>query len=105
MSYTVSERDCQRLEVSSRKEWLLTNGIGGFASGTVSGINTRRYHGLLVAAVDPPAGRQVLLAGRSEEHTSELQSHSEISYAVFFLNMCLKVVASPTRKGLIMRSP
>lgn len=62
MSYTLSERDCQRLEISSRREWLLTNGLGGFASGTVSGINTRRYHGLLVAATEPPAGRQVLLA-------------------------------------------
>lgn len=38
-------------------EWLLTNGLGGFASGTALGVNTRRYHGLLVAATRPPVGR------------------------------------------------
>lgn len=43
-------------------EWLETNGIGGFASSTITGMNTRRYHGLLVAALAPPAGRMVLLA-------------------------------------------
>ncbi|MBG84483.1 MAG: hypothetical protein CMJ40_08060 [Phycisphaerae bacterium] len=42
-------------------EWLLTNGIGGFAMGTPSGANTRRYHGLLVAAVNPPVDRVVCL--------------------------------------------
>jgi glycogen debranching enzyme len=50
-------------EVLSHYEWLLTNGIGGYAMGTVAGVNTRRYHGLLVAAVKPPAERVVLLAG------------------------------------------
>lgn len=49
-------------EVSSEKEWLLTNGIGGFASGTVSGANTRRYHGLLTAATKPPLGRITMLS-------------------------------------------
>src|SRR5689334_1034801 len=53
---------CRNLEISSRREWLETNGIGGFASGTVSGMNTRRYHGLLVAATKPPVGRMVLLS-------------------------------------------
>ncbi|MGE5396352.1 MAG: amylo-alpha-1,6-glucosidase [Chitinophagales bacterium] len=49
------------------REWLLTNGLGGFASGTVSGINTRRYHGLLIAALKPPADRRLLLAKLEEE--------------------------------------
>jgi predicted glycogen debranching enzyme len=44
-------------------EWLEADGLGGFASGTVSGIRTRRYHGLLVPATAPPAGRTVLLNG------------------------------------------
>lgn len=44
------------------KEWLETNGLGGYASSTVCGANTRRYHGLLVAAADPPVGRVVLLS-------------------------------------------
>ena len=46
-----------RLEPHLSQEWLLTNGIGGFASSTVVGCNTRRYHGLLVAATLPPVGR------------------------------------------------
>ncbi len=44
-------------------EWLETDGLGGFASGTVSGIRTRRYHALLLAATNPPAGRAVLVNG------------------------------------------
>jgi predicted glycogen debranching enzyme len=43
------------------KEWLVTNGLGGYASGTISGINTRRYHGLLIAALPSPYGRVVML--------------------------------------------
>src|SRR5437868_5582185 len=45
------------LEPFLDNEWLLTNGLGGFAMGTVVGCNTRRYHGLLVAATQPPVGR------------------------------------------------
>lgn len=62
MQYTLSEAECRSLDISTRREWLLTNGLGGFASGTASGINTRRYHGLLVAATKPPTVREVLLA-------------------------------------------
>ena len=46
-----------------RAEWLETDGLGGFAMGTVSGLRTRRYHGLLVTATSPPVGRTVLVAG------------------------------------------
>src|SRR3954468_22929746 len=45
------------LEPFLRREWLLTNGLGGYASGTVVGCNIRKYHGLLVAATIPPVGR------------------------------------------------
>jgi predicted glycogen debranching enzyme len=51
---------------SSRLEWLITNGIGGYASGTLSGVHTRRYHGLLVAALSPPTGRTLLLSNLEE---------------------------------------
>jgi glycogen debranching enzyme len=47
----------------SEAEWLEPDGLGGFASGTVSGVRTRRYHGLLVSATVPPAGRTVLVNG------------------------------------------
>jgi predicted glycogen debranching enzyme len=47
-------------------EWLETNGLGGFASSTVIGANTRRYHGLLTAATKPPVGRYVLLSKLEE---------------------------------------
>src|SRR3989454_7307589 len=50
------------LAAAERSEWLCTNGIGGFASGTVAGTLTRRYHGLLVAALEPPLGRTLLVA-------------------------------------------
>jgi predicted glycogen debranching enzyme len=53
---------CGSLEVAESREWLVTNGIGGFASGTVSGNLTRRYHGLLIAALQPPVGRTQLVA-------------------------------------------
>ena len=43
-------------------EWIVTNGLGGYASGTLSGILTRRYHGLLVAALPSPVGRMVMLS-------------------------------------------
>ena len=56
------ESICRNLEIASRREWLETNGIGGFASSTITGLNTRRYHGLLVAATKPPVGRMVLLS-------------------------------------------
>ena len=49
-----------------RQEWLVTNGLGGYASGTVSGAITRRYHGLLIAALPNPLGRMMMLNGLSE---------------------------------------
>src|SRR5215472_6081462 len=57
---------CGSLETADEREWLVTNGIGGYASGTVSGDLTRRYHGLLVAALHPPVGRTQLVAKLEE---------------------------------------
>ena len=53
---------CGDLAAAERREWLCTNGLGGFASGTVAGLLSRRYHGLLVAAPAPPLGRTLLVA-------------------------------------------
>src|SRR4030066_1668881 len=52
-----------------QKEWLVTNGLGVYASSTVLGVNTRKYHGLLVAALNPPGNRNVCLAKLDEEVT------------------------------------
>ncbi|HSB71062.1 MAG TPA: amylo-alpha-1,6-glucosidase [Candidatus Methylomirabilis sp.] len=57
---------CGTLAVAESREWLCTNGIGGFASGTVAGLLTRRYHGFLVAALQPPLGRTLLVAKLDE---------------------------------------
>ena len=57
---------CRNLDEALSREWLETNGLGGFASSTVSGANTRRYHGLLVAATKPPVGRMVFLSKLEE---------------------------------------
>ena len=61
-------------ESSVRREWLATNGLGGFASGTVSGSVTRRYHGLLVAALPAPLGRTVMLSRLQEKLTIDNES-------------------------------
>src|SRR5881394_3744842 len=49
------------------REWLVTNGLGGYASGTVAGVATRRYHGLLIAALPNPLGRCVMFNHLSEQ--------------------------------------
>ena len=54
------------LELAESREWLVTNGIGGFASGTAAGTSTRRYHGLLMASLQPPTDRTLLVAGIDE---------------------------------------
>jgi predicted glycogen debranching enzyme len=53
---------CGDLDAAESREWLVTNGIGGYASGTIAGSLTRRYHGLLVAALQPPVGRTQLVS-------------------------------------------
>ena len=57
---------CGELDAAEAREWLVTNSLGGFASGTVAGTATRRYHGLLIAALQPPVGRTLLVAGLDE---------------------------------------
>src|SRR5438270_11602202 len=54
--------DAERL-----REWIVTNGLGGYASGTVCGVPTRRFHGLLVAALPAPHGRTMMLNHVAEE--------------------------------------
>src|SRR5256885_975401 len=75
-----------QLEPFNQTEWLLTNGLGGFAFGTVVGCNTRRYHGLLIAATKPPVGRVPLLSrfGASITVSSDaLTAHVTSDYGEF----------------------
>src|SRR5215467_9807957 len=62
------------LSDATEREWLVTNGIGGFASGTVAGLLTRRYHGMLFAALRPPLGRTLLVT--KFEETVRYCAHS-----------------------------
>ncbi len=77
---------CGNLDVAEKQEWLVTNGIGGYASGTVPNMLTRRYHGLLMAALRPPLGRTLLLAKLDE--TAEYDGLQAISghYYPLFVN-------------------
>jgi predicted glycogen debranching enzyme len=69
------------LDALAGREWLETNGLGSYASGTACGASTRRYHGLLVAALTPPVRRHVLLA--SMEEVLEWQGR-EIPFSTHF---------------------
>jgi predicted glycogen debranching enzyme len=57
---------CRDLQFAESREWLVTNGIGGYASGTIAGGMSRRYHALLMAALQPPVGRTQLVAWMDE---------------------------------------
>src|SRR6266576_5659617 len=80
---------CGSLDIAEQREWLVTNGIGGFASGTVSGNPTRRYHGLLVAGLHPPVGRTQLVA-----KLDETAHYAGIEYA-FATNRWLSGAVEP----------
>lgn len=64
--YYYGKGDWRSLERGIEKEWLVTNGIGGYASSTIVNLNTRKYHGLLVAAHNPPGGRVLHLTKLDE---------------------------------------
>jgi predicted glycogen debranching enzyme len=66
MSIEFGREICGNLDIAESREWLATNGIGGYASGTVAGLLTRRYHGLLIAALNPPLDRTLMLAKLDE---------------------------------------
>src|SRR5689334_12058470 len=72
------QHNLRDLSWATSREWLETNGIGGFSSSTIVGLNTRRYHGLLTAATKPPVGRFVLLSKLEETLVIDSQ-HYELS--------------------------
>jgi predicted glycogen debranching enzyme len=71
------------LDAAVRREWLVTNGLGGYASGTLAGIPTRVYHGLLVASLRPPVDRRLVVGGLVEWATVSGRRHAlhAIEYA------------------------
>ena len=80
---------CGDLAAAEGREWLVTNGIGSYGSGTVAGMLTRRYHGLLVAALQPPLGRtlrgakldETVFAGKRYELATNRWANGSISPA------------------------
>ena len=61
------ENDPTETDPLLTREWLVTNGLGGYASGTIAGVATRRFHGMLISALSAPFGRRMML-----NHISEL---------------------------------
>ena len=87
----LSKKDLE-LKSGLTKEWLITNGIGGFAAQTVLGINTRKYHGLLVAPLVPPSRRYVVLSKLDE--SIEINGQEEILYS----NVCKNFISEGYKK-------
>ena len=81
-------KDKLKMEESLNREWIITNGIGGYSAGTVLGINTRKYHGLLIAPLMPPGRRFLIL--------SKLDESLEIDGEKFNLysNMCHNYISN-----------
>ena len=75
-------KDELSIENGLRKEWLITNGIGGYSSSTIIGANTRKYHGLLVAPLMPPGNRQVILSKLDESVEIENKKYN------LYTNVC-----------------
>ena len=59
---TLGRQTCGHWESAIGREWLVTNGLGGYACGTVALANTRRYHAFLMASLDPPVERTLVVA-------------------------------------------
>jgi len=75
------------LDEGLKKEWIITNGIGGFASSTIIGANTRKYHGLLVAPLFPPARRNLILSKLDESIILDGRKHD------LYTNVCRNYIS------------
>ena len=81
------EKENLDLEKGIQREWVITNGIGGYASSTIIGVNTRRYHGLLVAPINPPAKRKLILSKLDESLEIEGEKYD------LYTNICKNYIA------------
>ena len=96
------------ITIDDRTEWLEADGLGGFASGTTSGIRTRRYHALLLAATTPPTGRMVLVNGLDAwvEHLPEMAIVAGVSHPTALRARCRRAGAAPSwSRSLTSRGP
>jgi glycogen debranching enzyme len=82
MTNSLGIDECRDFGRSSKREWLEANGTGAFAMGTAAGVNTRRYHALLIASLHPPVDRRVLLS-RVEEETTIGGKHYSLGAAQY----------------------
>lgn len=78
MNLCLGREVCNNLELATSREWLVTNGIGGYASGTIAGVLTRCYHGVLVAALKPPVARTLMFT-----KLDETVQYNNCSYNLF----------------------
>ena len=86
------EKEQLKLENGIKKDWIITNGIGGYSSSTILGINTRKYHGLLVAPFSPPGSRHLILSKVDESFESE-----GVEYPLYS-NMCKNYISEGYKK-------
>ena len=102
----IGMKDCQDLERALSLEWLEQNGRGGFASGTVAGAHTRRYHALLLTARKPPSERFVLVNHLEEWLAIDGQVVPQISIRAPSIRPGMNIVSgSPPAPGRSGRSP
>lgn len=80
------------LEECLKREWIITNGIGGYCSSTIIGANTRKYHGLLVAPLLPPAGRMLILSKLDENIKTNGKSYD------LYTNVCKNYISDGYKK-------
>ncbi|MEM8777562.1 MAG: glycogen debranching enzyme N-terminal domain-containing protein, partial [Cyanobacteria bacterium P01_G01_bin.49] len=76
MAFNYGREICGNLNIAQSREWLITNGIGGYGCGTIAGVLTRCYHGLLIAALNPPLKRTLLLAKLDETIQYNYQAYA-----------------------------
>ena len=81
------EKEKLTLEEGLNKEWIITNGMGGYSSSTIIGANTRKYHGLLVAPLMPPGNRQLILSKVDESIEIDGKKHN------LYTNVCKNFIS------------
>ena len=88
----VTKENIEKFDISSRKEWIVTNGIGGYAASSIIGLNTRKYHALLVAALGRNGDRYMVLSKLNESLVFDDKTYTylkELKYAEGYNDLTL----------------